>query len=193
MSKKMSTLTFSIIFTIFLLFFINQHPHIEALTNPERYYSNMKNMNHHSNMIYNGSAQVPNNLEPTNNPKFPIGSKALSIADHMGGMMDNVKVTIVAAYETTAYATSYTSSTDRKPVRNHKWIVHEELIDIGEKILEPGTKVSTTAEHMKGMKNVVQTVEFSKTTTVYMVDFITTNGEQVTNHKWVIEGELKAL
>jgi hypothetical protein len=148
---------------------------------------------HHDDMIYEGSAEVPACLKVAENPKFPVGTKAISIADHMGGMMANVEVTIVGAYETTAYGTTYTSTTTGQKVKNHKWIVHEEFVNVGSEILQPGTKVSTIAEHMKGMKDAVHKIEFSKTTTVYMVDFIATNGKKVTNHKWVTEDELIAL
>lgn len=147
----------------------------------------------HSDMVMEGSAEVPENLKVAENPKFPVGSKAISLADHMGGMMDDVEVTIVGAFETTAYATTYTSTTNGQLVEDHKWIVHEEFVDVGEGVLEPGTKVSTTAEHMHGMKDAVQTIDFYEKNTVYMVDFVTPQGQVVKNHKWVTEGELKPL
>jgi hypothetical protein len=153
----------------------------------------MNDMDDHSEMIYEGSSEVPASLKVAENPKFPVGTKAISVADHMGGMMDNVEVTIVGAYETTAYATTYISTHSGEKVKNHKWIVHEEFVDVGDEILEPGVEVATTAEHMKGMKDAIHTIEFSVTTTVYMVDFTAENGKKVTNHKWVTEEELKAL
>ncbi|OZM56624.1 hypothetical protein CIB95_10390 [Lottiidibacillus patelloidae] len=150
-------------------------------------------MGHHSDMIYEGSSEVPANLKIAENPKYPVGTKAISVADHMGGMMDKVVVTIVGAYETTAYGTTYVATTTGEEIKDHKWIVHEEFVNIGEEILQPGTKVATIAEHMKGMKGAIQTIEFSVTTTVYMVNFTATNGKKVTNHKWVTEEELEPL
>ncbi|WP_113968850.1 DUF1541 domain-containing protein [Rossellomorea aquimaris] len=46
---------------------------------------------------------------------------------------------------------------------------------------------------MEGMKESIQTIDYAEKTTVYMVDFTTTDGLEVTNHNWVTEGELKPL
>jgi Protein of unknown function (DUF1541) len=146
----------------------------------------------HSGMKMSGSSDVPENLQVAESPKYPVGSKAISQASHMGGMMENVEVTIVGAYDTTAYATTYTNP-HGELVKEHKWIVQEEFVDGGEELLKPGTKINTTAEHMNGMKEAIQTIDFSETTTVYMVDFTTADGHEVTNHKWVTEDELKPL
>jgi hypothetical protein len=146
----------------------------------------------HSGMKMRGSSNVPENLQIAKNPKYPIGSKAISHASHMGGMMENVEVTIVGAYDTTAYATTYTDP-NGELVNEHKWIIQEEFVDTGEEPLKPGTKIYTTAEHMDGMTEAIQTIDFSKKTTVYMVDFTTADGHEVTNHKWVTEDELKPI
>ena len=133
------------------------------------------------------------NLETDKAPAFPVGSKAISKADHMDGMMKDVEVTIAGAFKTTAYVTTYTSSESGETVKDHKWIVHEEFIDPGKEILDPGSTIVTTADHMKGMRNSLQTIESSTTTTVYMVNFTTPEGKKVTNHKWVAEEELLPL
>ncbi|RSK27582.1 DUF1541 domain-containing protein [Bacillus sp. HMF5848] len=91
------------------------------------------------------------------------------------------------------FSVYYTSSHDGERVENHKWIVHEELDNIGEGVLKPGTEVTTSAEHMIGMKDTTQEIVSSETTTVYMVDFVTADGQKVTNHKWVTESELRPL
>mgnify|MGYP005829827899 CR=1 FL=1 len=146
----------------------------------------------HADMKMNGSSDVPENLQVEENPTYPVGSKAISLASHMGGMMENVEVTIVGAYDTTAYATTYTDS-NGELVKEHKWIVQEEFIDAGNELLKPGTQMNTTADHMAGMKDALQTIDFGERTTVYMVDFTTADGHEVTNHKWVTEDELKPL
>lgn len=44
---------------------------------------------------------------------------------------------------------------------------------------------------MEGMENATVLIDEAVQTTVYMVDYTsTTNGEAVTNHKWVTEEEL---
>ncbi|MCT2538207.1 DUF1541 domain-containing protein [Aquibacillus koreensis] len=189
MRKLVEFTCFSLLFIGLFFYFIHQHPDINAIVAPEKY--NATKMNHHAGMIYQGSADVPDSLSVADDPTFPIGTQAISIADHMGGMMDNIDVTIVGAYETTAYATTFTSAMNGEVVQNHKWIVHEELVGVGDEILSPGTKVVTTAAHMMGMKEATHTINFSETTTVYMVDFFASNGQQVTNHKWVTEEELR--
>ncbi|MDL4840372.1 YdhK family protein [Aquibacillus rhizosphaerae] len=147
----------------------------------------------HSHMNLQGSSEVPEDLKVAENPTYPVGSKAISRADHMGEMMMGVEVEIVGAYETTAYVTSYTPSDEHPRVENHKWVVHEEFIDIGNETLQPGTEVKTTASHMMGMEGSFQEIVSSEETTVYMVDFMTTDGQEAINHKWVTEEELEPL
>ena len=46
---------------------------------------------------------------------------------------------------------------------------------------------------MEGMDGATATIDSAEETTVYMVDFTTTDtDEAVTNHKWVTESELSA-
>lgn len=55
-----------------------------------------------------------------------------------------------------------------------------------------GTKVTITATHMDGMEGATGTVVGAYTTTVYAVDYTpTTGGAEVTDHKWVIQQEIK--
>ena len=37
-------------------------------------------------------------------------------------------------------------------VKDHKWVIHEELKDAGKEPLEPGTQAVVNADHMEGMK-----------------------------------------
>ncbi|WP_277673451.1 DUF1541 domain-containing protein [Piscibacillus halophilus] len=175
------------LFIGFFVFYVFQNPHYGVLTGEEIV------MNHHLDMIYHGSSEVPRELKAAEDPTYPVGSNAISQADHMGGMMDGVEVTIVGAYETTAYATTYTSTNTGITIEEHKWIVQEEFLDVGEGKLEKGTKVHTNAEHMKGMKDTIHNIDYSLSTTVYMVNFNLPNGRKVTNHKWVVEEELESL
>ncbi|MER2170693.1 MAG: YdhK family protein [Psychrobacillus psychrodurans] len=143
----------------------------------------------HSTMNHSGSAEVPEGLKEAQNTTYPVGSNAIIQADHMPGMK-NAEATIVGAYDTTVYTVTYTPTTGGEPVKNHKWVIHEEIEDAGEAPLEPGTEVTLNADHMEGMKGTTALIDSAEETTVYMVDFTSTTGEQVKNHKWVTENEL---
>ncbi|WP_210469038.1 YdhK family protein [Sporosarcina sp. 6E9] len=143
-------------------------------------------------MNHSGSGEVPKNLEEAENPTYPVGSEAIIKTDHMEGM-DGAVATIVGAYDTTAYAISYTPVTGGERVENHKWVIQEEIKDADDKILEQGTEVTIEADHMKGMEGATAEIDSDEKTTVYMIDYTpTTGGEKVTNHKWVTESELSA-
>jgi hypothetical protein len=100
----------------------------------------MPGMNHSS------SGDVPAGLKTAANPTFKVGSQAIMKTDHMPGM-NGAKATIVGAYDTTAYAISYTPTTGGPKVTNHKWIIHEELQNAGTAPLKPGAQAVTTADH----------------------------------------------
>lgn len=139
---------------------------------------------------HSGDGSVPEELQKAESPKFAIGSEAISHADHMEGM-DGAEVTIVGAYDTTAYAINYTPTDGGEKVMDHKWVIHEELDDPEAAPLEKGTEVKVLADHMEGMDGATADIESAKETTVYMIDYKpTTGGEEVTNHKWVVEEEL---
>jgi hypothetical protein len=145
---------------------------------------------HGEEMNHSSSSEVPSTLKIAKNPKFPVGSTAIITEGHMSGMA-GAEATIVGAYDTTAYIISYEPTTGGKKIENHKWVIHEELIDPGAAPLSPGTEVKTTATHMKGMENATVRIDEAVQTTVYMIDFpLTTTGEEMKNHKWVTEGEL---
>jgi hypothetical protein len=105
--------------------------------------------------------------------------------------MNGAKATIVGAYDTTAYAVSYTPTTGGEKVKNHKWVIQEEIKNAGSVKLKPGTEVTIESDHMEGMKGATGTIDSAEQTTVYMIDYTpAAGGEKVKNHKWVTESEL---
>lgn len=141
-------------------------------------------------MNHTSSMEVPERLKKAENPKFGVGSKAIIHSNHMKGM-NGAEATVVGAYDTTAYEVSYTPTNGGKEVKNHKWVIQEEIKEADKKTFEPGNEVTIVAEHMPGMKGAKARIESVEKTTVYMVDYKpTTGGEIVRNHKWVTENEL---
>lgn len=153
-------------------------------TTEEVSHDDMEGMDHSSD------GSLPEGVKEAENPTFPVGSEAIIQTDHMAGM-NGATATIVGAYDTTAYAITYTPTEGGEKVTNHKWVIHEELEDPATPPLEKGTEVTTLADHMKGMKGAKAKIESAKQTTIYMVDYVpTTGGDEVKNHKWVVEDEL---
>ncbi|MDK8643321.1 YdhK family protein [Niallia taxi] len=139
---------------------------------------------------HSGSAEVPKGLSVAKNPIYKVGSQVVVKADHMKGMY-GAKATIVGAYNTTAYIVTYAPTTGGPMVKNHKWVIQEEMKDAGMKTLKPGTEVILEANHMEGMKGAKGIIDLAVPTTVYIINYIpTTGGPVVKNHKWVIETEL---
>lgn len=147
--------------------------------------------NDHSGMDMSGSGDVPEGLKSAENPTFAVGDKAIITEAHMPGM-EGAEATIVGAYDTVVYSISYDPMHGGERVRDHKWIIHEEIVDAKADAYEPGDEVTVDAEHMNGMGGATATIDSAEETTVYMVDFELDNGERVTNHKWVTEDELSA-
>lgn len=144
----------------------------------------------HSADEMSNSGEVPEDLKEAENPTYEVGSRTIIEAEHMQGM-DGAEATISGAFDTTVYTVSYTPTNGGEPVEDHKWVIHEELEGPGEAPLEPGTEVTLDADHMKGMDGATATIDSAEETTVYMVDFVTTDTEEeVQNHKWVTESEL---
>ncbi|TQO22243.1 uncharacterized protein DUF1541 [Paramicrobacterium agarici] len=100
------------------------------------------------------------------------------------------EATISGAFDTTAYAVSFTPTDGGDPVTDHKWVVQEELKNPGEPPLAAGTEVVLTADHMFGMKGAEATIDSSTDETMYMVN-LEMNGMKMTNHKWVVESEIR--
>ncbi len=143
-------------------------------------------------MNHSDAGEIPENLKMAENPTYQVGSKAIIKTDHMEGM-DGAIATIVGAYDTTAYAITYSPVTGGERVENHKWVIQEELKDADDKVFAAGAKVTIEADHIMGMKGASAEIDSNEQTTVYMIDYMpTTGGEEVKNHKWVTESELTA-
>ncbi|BAU94396.1 lipoprotein [Corynebacterium suranareeae] len=131
----------------------------------------------------------PEGITEATDPTYPVGSEVMLRADHMPGM-DGAQATISGAFDTTTYSVSYTPTDGGEPVTDHRWVVHEELVDPGEAPLPGGTEVVLNAEHMPGMQGATATIDYSTQETVYMVD-IDTGEMTMINHKWVTESEIQ--
>ncbi|UOR13762.1 YdhK family protein [Halobacillus amylolyticus] len=146
----------------------------------------------HMEMDHSSSGAVPDDLEAAENPTYEVGSQVMIEKGHMKGM-EGAEATITGAYDTIAYAVSYTPTTGGERVENHKWVIHEEIEDAGEEKLKPGTEVTLDASHMEGMDGATAEIESAQQTIVYMITYTpTAGGEKVTNHKWVTKSELSA-
>lgn len=142
----------------------------------------------HDHMMDGGPA--PEGIQPAANPKFPVGTEVEVLADHMPGMKGE-DATVVGVFDTTTYSVSYTPTDGGAPVKDHRWVVHEELDNPGAAPLADGTEITINAEHMKGMKGAKGTVDYSTQEPVYMIT-IDDDDMVMKNHKWVTESELRA-
>lgn len=139
-----------------------------------------------SHSMDGGSA--PAGIVDANAPKYPVGTEVTLTTDHMEGMK-GAPAKIVGAYKTTTYAVDYTPTNGGTPIKNHKWVVQEELKDAGKTPLKVGDKAVLEADHMPGMKGAEATISQVTDQTVYMVDY-EANGMTMKNHKWVTEDEI---
>lgn len=145
-------------------------------------------MNHSAEEM-SSSGEIPIGLKEAVDPTFEIGSEVMINADHMPGM-DGAVAKISGAFDTTVYTVSYTTD-DGQEIENHKWVIHEELENPQAAPLESGTEVILNTDHMEGMYGATAEIDSAEETTVYMIDFETTDtGEDVQYHKWVTEEEL---
>lgn len=156
----------------------------EPVKNEEMSPGEMEGMDHSSD------GSIPEGIMEAENPTYPVGSEAIIETDHMEGMK-GATATIVGAFDTTAYSINYTPTDGGEKVMDHKWVVHEEIEDPAPAPLEKGTEVTVLADHMEGMEGAKSEIESAEQTTVYMIDYeSTTDGDEVKNHKWVVEDEL---
>ena len=132
---------------------------------------------------------APAGIVEATDPTYPVGTEVTLTADHMPGM-DGATATISGAYDTTAYAVSYTPTDGGDPVTNHKWVVQEELEGTNGKTLGAGDTAVMTADHMAGMQGAEATIDSSTDETVYMVD-IDSPEMTMKRHKWVVESEIQ--
>lgn len=154
--------------------------------------TNEVTLGEHSNMNHSSSGELPVGLQAAAHPAFEVGSTVRMIANHMAGM-EGADASIVGAFETTVYAVSYENVHNGKKVSNHKWVIHEEIANAQEASYKIGEKVQLATEHMEGMNGAEAVIDSAEKSTVYMVSYISSTGEQVNNHKWVTEDELQAL
>lgn len=90
--------------------------------------------------------------------------------------MNGAKATIAGAYDTVVYAIGYKPTDGGEMVKNHKWVIQEELDPVPTKPLQVGDEATVKANHMKGMDGAKATIDEVKETTVYMVDYTPTDG-----------------
>ncbi|MDU0479470.1 YdhK family protein [Staphylococcus chromogenes] len=133
---------------------------------------------------------APAGIKPAANAKFQAGQEVKLTADHMPGMK-GASATIVGAFDTTTYSVTYTPTNGGAQVKDHKWVVQEELQGAGTAPLAEGTSVVLNAEHMAGMKGAKAVIDSAVTEPVYMVD-VTSGEAKMKNHKWVTESEIVA-
>ncbi|RYL91051.1 DUF1541 domain-containing protein [Sporolactobacillus sp. THM7-4] len=140
-----------------------------------------------------GSAsRVPLGIKVARHPRYKVGSSVTIKASHMSGMK-NAKGTVAGAYTTNVYSVTYKPVNGGPWIKNHKWVVQEELVTNKKGLLKKGTRVKLNASHMPGMKGATATIETSRHGHVYMVNYKDTKtGQWVKHHKWVTEDELEA-
>ncbi|WP_010238261.1 YdhK family protein [Clostridium arbusti] len=133
------------------------------------------------------------NLTKEKNAAYTVGTSVIINTDHMKGMK-GAKGTVSGVYKTTVYAIDYTPSDGGTEVKNHRWVIKEELEDSSSENYAVGDELTLKSGHMSGMggkgvkAKIVQVVEGP----AYMVDYKPTDGsKEVKNHQWVIESELQ--
>ncbi|CAM5305087.1 hypothetical protein LSPH24S_07424 [Lysinibacillus sphaericus] len=80
-------------------------------------------------MNHSSSGEVPATLKTAENPKFPVGSKAILTDGHMSGMT-GAEATIVGAYDTTAYIISFEPTTGGKTIEIINGRINFDLVPI---------------------------------------------------------------
>lgn len=152
----------------------------------------MSGMDMSSPMESMSARALPTDIPTATGAKYPVGSKVTILADHMAGMK-GAKGTVAAAYATTTYAVDYTPTTGGAIVKDHKWVVQQEIQGAGTTPYKVGDAVVLTADHMAGMKGAKAVIREVVTGPVYAVDYMpTTGGAMVMNHLWVVQDELAA-
>ena len=133
-------------------------------------------------------------LTPAVDPMYPVGAQVVIETDHMVAMM-GAKGVVSGAFHTTLYAVDYTASNGTE-VKNHRWVVSEEIVGGADKTFEVGDTVTLGQGHMESLGGaglsavIVQVVDGP----AYMVDYDPTDGSaRVVNHQWVAEFELKSV
>lgn len=134
---------------------------------------------------------LPTDIPTAQNPRYPVGSQVRLTTDHMQGM-EGAEATVVGAYDTWTYAVDYTPTTGGPEVKDHRWVVQQEIRDAGSQRLADGTRVTLDPDHMEGMDGAQATIVSSTDEPVYIVDYTTPDGQTVTNHRWVVQSEMES-
>ena len=145
----------------------------------------------HENMDH-GMVSPTENFTPAQDPVNPVGAQVILSADHMPGMNGAI-ARISGAFSTTLYAITYTRSDTGEVVKDHKWVIHEEIADHGALPFNVDDLVTLLPGHISGMggEGVTARVTQAVPGVAYMVDFSPTDGsDPVVNHQWVGEAEL---
>lgn len=151
-----------------------------------------KDQKEEEHMEHKSESKAPDDMKRTDDSKFKKGDEVTITAGHMSGMK-NAEATVKGAYETYAYVVSYTPTNGDEKVSNHKWVVNEEVADAPENGFKKGDTVKLEADHMPGMKGAEAKIDDVNKTTVYVVDYRSTeNDKMVKNHKWMTSNELKS-
>ncbi|WP_436669365.1 YdhK family protein [Paenibacillus kandeliae] len=69
---------------------------------------------------------VHEEIEDASATPYKVGDQVVLDADHMQGM-DGAHATIDSAQQTTVYMVDYTPTEGGQPVKNHKWLIGDEL------------------------------------------------------------------
>ncbi|MFB9326217.1 DUF1541 domain-containing protein [Paenibacillus aurantiacus] len=143
-------------------------------------------------MHHTSEGKLPEGLKEAAKPAFEKGAAVILRDGHMAGM-EGAKGTVVGAFDTIAYAVTYTPTSGGEKVENHKWVIQEEIQGAGDVPLQPGAKVTLEADHMAGMQGAEAVIDSANPTTVYMVDYVpAAGGAPVKNHQWMTEDELES-
>ncbi|MGV3245005.1 YdhK family protein [Staphylococcus sp. 11261D007BR] len=165
---------------------------LSACSSGDEQSEDTKNQENESHMEHNDDSKSPKDMESTDEGEFQSGDKVTITAGHMPGMK-GAEATVKDAYKTYAYVVSYEPTNGDDKVNNHKWVVNEEIKDAPEDGFSKGDEVELEADHMPGMKGATATIDDVKDTTVYTVDYKSTeDGETVKDHKWMTGDELEA-
>ncbi|MEA5014366.1 MAG: YdhK family protein [Candidatus Limiplasma sp.] len=130
---------------------------------------------------------------PAEDPAYPVGTQVRIETDHMEGMLGALG-TVSGAFQTVIYAIDYTDVETGESVLNHKWVIHEELQGDREAPYAVGDTVILKAGHISSMggEGAEATIVEVIKGVAYMVDYMPTDGgEEVVDHQWVVESELR--
>lgn len=141
-------------------------------------------------MDHNRHEAKPENMTAAKDPKFAVGDQVKVTDAHMD-LMKGVTATVTGVYDTTLYQVTFTPENSHMQMKNHKWVVTEEIKGNGN--YKKGDKVTLEADHMKGMKGQKASITGVHEGPAYMINFKPNDGsEKFVNHKWVSENEIAA-